>query len=220
MGICCVQGFFKVCCVILLAGCAVFAPCTMRAQDFGEESSADSAEAKEGKHLEAPYRMALKVRPLAYLLYPLSGGAVGSFNFEAEEVVSRWFVMSVGVNYLYADFNAATGPDSLRDFSQTSLRLDPKFYLSALLNPDHFASGFFIGPYYKYRYARGSFSGSLLISVVHSHLFGILAGYQYRKNRFLFSPAAGLGAGFSQGYNFTVPAFDLRLGLSLGMVLF
>lgn len=186
------------------------------AQDISEEQEEVITE------VERPYLLALKLRPLSYLLYPITFGEMNNFNGEAEIPFHRAFALAVGVNHFYADFDLQTGPDSINHITMTSFRIDPKVYVSALRNKSRFGSGFFIGPYLKYRYQYGSFSNST-VSIRGSFwmmLYGVQAGVQFRKNRLLISPSAGVGYGVRRILFFTDRVLDIRMGLSIGVALF
>ncbi|MEZ4721695.1 MAG: hypothetical protein R2813_07470 [Flavobacteriales bacterium] len=201
--------------VFMVSGSAI-------AQDFGTvgEEKAEGVEKTTSDFLD-PYRLTLRIRPLSYLLYPMTSGNMGSFNGRVDYAISRNFALGVELNYYYN----YVWPNAGLDFSWelTSIRIDANYFIFKESNEEKYAEGFHLGPYLKFKMENRAGVGVLntigVSRLVGNALIGGgLLGYQVVKNRFVFDPHIGLGGGIGS-YNIggTIHG-DFRLGLSIGMV--
>lgn len=198
---------------------------SLQCQDFGTEDQSDN-EPMAGELQQV--RLVVKLRPVSYLLFPLTSGNLGSFNGELEFGFRPKMSASVGWNYFFISKSSQFLPDSgVIPTDMFSLRCDVKYYFPSK-KATSALTGFFFGPYYKLRFTtlvdRFPNPNTGLISETRhgatSQLVGLLGGYQMIKGRFVLSPAIGLGTGITTvggafGYD-----FDFRLGLSMGFVVF
>lgn len=210
-------------------------------QDFG---SASDEPIESTEQVGPEYHLMVKTRPLSYLLIPLSGGVIGSYNGEVDFVFRNNMSGAVGLNYMTFDAGSVFNDADSADFfaSMGSIRLDYKIFLNEMA-PGKYANGFFVGPYMKLKRSFIDFEATSAGStddyelVSNAIIVGGLLGFQAVAGRFVFNQTFGLGGGGSivsikgtstSSNGATVPgaatggglALDMRLGMSIGFVIF
>ena len=188
-------------------------------QDFGVEKEEVIQKVDKDSIYTDPYRLTFRIRPISYLLFPVTTGRLASFNARIDYVFSRNIGLGVEANYFFR----RPFPNSQIRSDFFSIRVDANYYFHRKSNMDKYAEGFHIGPYYKFKY-EDEFdpfdTRNLGVTRLFrtSHIFGPIIGYQYVSKRFVFDQSIGFGAGIgnSNAGLFLMP--DFRLGLSIGTV--
>lgn len=184
----------------------------VRAQDLGVVM--DEPVAKP----EDEFKVALKLRPLNYLIYPLSFGSWINANAEAEFPIDQGKSFSTGFQFLNYSGSSFFGAGTGGTVGNTlSLRLDFKIYPSAKKRSE-FCEGFYLGPYTKIlgEAIQQSVLGAYTSFAV---MPGFMAGYQLVHGQFVASYliGGGVGLGVTSGLSAIFP--DFRTGISIGFTI-
>jgi len=183
-----------------------------RAQDLGVVM-----EEPDAKPLDE-FKVALKLRPLNFLIYPLSLGSWINANAEAEFPIDMSKSFSAGIQFLDYSGSSFIGAGTGGTVGNTvSLRLDFKIYPLAKKRSE-FCEGLFLGPYAKIR------SEAIQQSVLGPYtsfavMPGFMAGYQLVHGQFVASYLIGGGAGLGVTSGLGALFLDFRTGISIGFTI-
>lgn len=184
----------------------------VRAQDLGVVMDEPVA-----KPLDE-FKVALKLRPLNYLIYPLSLGSWINANVEAEFPIDLSKSFSAGIQFLdYSGSSFFGGGTGGTVGNTVSLRLDFKIYPLAKKR-NEFCEGFFLGPYTK---IRGEAIQQSVLGAYTSFAVmpGFMAGYQLVHGQFVASYLIGAGAGLGVTSGLSAIFPDFRTGISIGFTI-
>jgi hypothetical protein len=189
-----------------------------QAQDISVEDTSKPIEEEEEFVLTDPYKLTFKIRPLSYLLLPLSAGRIGAFNGRLDYAFTRFISAGLEGEYFYI---RPIGTSQLRS-NAFMIRAEASYYVLKESNPDRYGEGLHIGPYYKFVHTDAydpTFPNGITTQVYNTHILGGQIGYQWVKGKNVLDQTIGFGLGLSNGNIGLRPAFDFRLGLSFGTVI-
>lgn len=189
----------------------------VQAQDITVENATQTEEEDEFI-LTDPYRIVFKIRPLSYLLLPLSAGRIGAFNGRLDYALSRFVAVGLETEYFYW---RPIGASQLRS-DAIRIRAEASYFILNTDNPDRYAEGLHFGPYYKFVYSEAydpTFANGITNQITNTHILGGQLGYQWVKAKNVLDQSIGLGVGIINGNIGIAPTIDFRLGLSFGTVI-
>lgn len=164
--------------------------------------------------------VAIKTRPLNYVLYPLTGGLVIPVNLEVEAGWDNETAVALGIQYYGFDASLANGLLSATAKGyQLSTRVDLKRYFKFSSDRSVNNDGFFTGPYVKIDYYEFKVYTFFipLTDRGYGGAVGGLFGYQHRFDRLLLNTHIGLGLGMID-FGSAI-GFDGRFGLGIGYII-
>jgi outer membrane autotransporter protein len=153
-----------------------------------------------------------------------------------EQPITEKISVNVGASYDVLTTGVSLTGGTRSGFSSYSIPVDVRFYLG---DPDEPNTGFYLGPYIKYRHYGYTLETTSIFTTstqknTYSYNalgFGVMAGYQLlitdnlTADFFLGAGYGGIGSykytytdfsGKEQTENLTIPAFTSRLGACIG----
>lgn len=176
---------------------------------------------QDGAESSERYKIAIKVRPLSFLIAPMTSGNLASYNGRVDVAFNRLTALGIEGNYFSISENSIFSNGG--DAKAFSLRLDLMRFSLDEQNDKRYAEGLHYGPYVKLRHEAltNNFGvGVQSTENVESFILGGLIGLQSVSNHFVVNQNFGLGIGLAaSSFGVTRINLDIRLGLSFGFAL-